>query len=292
MEKQLEVKMDIIYIYKYTNNFNGHSYIGKTNNVERRRREHKSNAYNKNNSFYSSLWCQKIRQYGYDNFSFEILEEANTDNWAEREKYWIAFYDTYLGAGYNSTEGGDKDYDREKKLTEEQVNEIIELLQITDEPQYIIAADYNISQTLLSNINIGLKYKKDYIKYPIRKNYKDISEYSDLIKDIVETTIPLTQLAQKYNLGYSTVKKINEGKMHKQPSWSYPLRVSSNRPITDQEYRQIVLLLETTDIPIYKIGEMLNRSKQAVSAINNGNTHYDDNKTYPLRKPVSTIPEA
>ena len=47
--------MDIIYIYKYTNKINGHAYIGKTNNVERRKREHKSNAYNPSNSFYYSL---------------------------------------------------------------------------------------------------------------------------------------------------------------------------------------------------------------------------------------------
>lgn len=284
--------MDIIYIYKYTNNFNGHAYIGKTNNIERRRREHKSNAYNKYNSFYYSLWCQKIRQYGYENFSFEILEEANTSNWAERERYWIAFYNTFKGAGYNSTEGGDKDYDREKKLTDAQVDEIVELLQTSDEPQFIIAAEYDISVALLSNINTGLKYKKDYIKYPIRKRYKDFDEYSDLIKDIVETKIPLTQLAEKYDFSYSTVKKINEGRMHKQEHWSYPLRVSANKQITEQEYQKIVSLLETTDIPIYKIGEMLGRSKQAISAINNGNTHYNSSKTYPLRKPVSTIPEA
>lgn len=44
-----------IYIYKYTNKVTGNSYIGKTNNIERRKREHKSNAYNSNSSFYTSM---------------------------------------------------------------------------------------------------------------------------------------------------------------------------------------------------------------------------------------------
>lgn len=35
-----------IYIYSFINKINGHRYIGKTNNVERRKREHKSLAYN------------------------------------------------------------------------------------------------------------------------------------------------------------------------------------------------------------------------------------------------------
>lgn len=35
-----------IYIYSFINKLNGHRYVGKTNNVERRKREHKSNAYN------------------------------------------------------------------------------------------------------------------------------------------------------------------------------------------------------------------------------------------------------
>lgn len=40
--------MKKIYIYSFINKINGHRYIGKTNDVERRKREHKSLAYNKN----------------------------------------------------------------------------------------------------------------------------------------------------------------------------------------------------------------------------------------------------
>ena len=45
----------IIYIYSYINKINGYRYIGKTNNIERRRREHKSQAYNPSSKYYTAL---------------------------------------------------------------------------------------------------------------------------------------------------------------------------------------------------------------------------------------------
>ena len=51
-----------------------------------------------------------FRQYGIDNFSFEILESFKEDDLEtlnEREKYYIQFYNTYGASGYNTTIGGD-----------------------------------------------------------------------------------------------------------------------------------------------------------------------------------------
>lgn len=45
----------IIYIYSYKNLINGHRYIGKTNNIERRKREHISNAYNSKSNVIKQL---------------------------------------------------------------------------------------------------------------------------------------------------------------------------------------------------------------------------------------------
>jgi predicted GIY-YIG superfamily endonuclease len=44
-----------IYIYSYINKTNGHRYIGKTNNIERRKREHKSMAYNPRSHIYNTV---------------------------------------------------------------------------------------------------------------------------------------------------------------------------------------------------------------------------------------------
>ena len=49
------------YIYCYTNKINGHKYVGKTNNLERRKREHRSNANNPLSKEYNYLFHRKLR---------------------------------------------------------------------------------------------------------------------------------------------------------------------------------------------------------------------------------------
>ena len=55
-----------------------------------------------------------INKYGIENFSVETLEECSAEIVSEREKYWIAVFDSYHN-GYNATLGGDgkqyADYD-------------------------------------------------------------------------------------------------------------------------------------------------------------------------------------
>lgn len=278
--------MGKIYIYKYTNKFNGHAYIGKTNNVARRQREHKSNAYNKSNEFYNSLWCQKIRQYGYENFDFEILEETDTEHWKEREKYWIKYYNTFEGVGYNRDGGGDGEDNRIKSLNESQLDEIIELLKNSTKTQKEIANEYSISETLVSNINTGLSYKLNEEQYPIRKNYKTIDDYSDLIRDLKETTIPMTKLQEKYGYSYNTIKHINEGIMFKDDNIVYPIR-----KLNEHQARAILIknYLKTTNLNFEKIAQLTDCKADTVSRINRGRSHYDENEHYPLRNPVSTI---
>ena len=63
----------MIGIYCFTNNINGKKYIGQSVNIQQRFREHKSKYQNKNNKtkFYYAL-----RKYGFENFSFDIIEET------------------------------------------------------------------------------------------------------------------------------------------------------------------------------------------------------------------------
>lgn len=69
-----------IYIYAYVNKINGHMYIGKTNNIERRNREHKSMAYNPKSGTYNNIFEKKIRQYGFENFDLKILEITDEEH--------------------------------------------------------------------------------------------------------------------------------------------------------------------------------------------------------------------
>lgn len=49
------------YIYCYKNKLNGHKYVGQTNNVQRRIKEHRSAAFNENSDDYNNLFHSKIR---------------------------------------------------------------------------------------------------------------------------------------------------------------------------------------------------------------------------------------
>ena len=99
------------YIYCYTNKINQHKYVGQTNNYNRRIREHRSCAFNKNASSYNDLIHKKIREYGEENFEITLIEKLYTDDIEEvnkREQYWIKEKNSYCGngAGYNMDLGG------------------------------------------------------------------------------------------------------------------------------------------------------------------------------------------
>lgn len=88
----------MIGIYKITKKENGKSYIGQSNDIERRFKEH---------TFKNKIPIDKaIQKYGKESFQFEILEECSLDELDEKERYWINYYNTYKGFGYNCSEGG------------------------------------------------------------------------------------------------------------------------------------------------------------------------------------------
>jgi len=90
-------------IYKHTSP-SGKSYIGKTSkSVQKRLNEHIK--LSEKGSTYK--FHKAIRKYGIENIESSILEDnICSEKVNEREKYWIAYYDTYKN-GYNMTEGGD-----------------------------------------------------------------------------------------------------------------------------------------------------------------------------------------
>jgi len=91
------------FIYKVTCKVNGKVYIGKTDfSVEERWKRH-LRMYDKdsckNFKFYKAL-----NKYGPENFTIEVVEQTEDTN--ERERFWIASFNSYK-YGYNSTLGGE-----------------------------------------------------------------------------------------------------------------------------------------------------------------------------------------
>lgn len=98
-------------IYLITNLVNGKKYVGQSNNIEKRFRDHRNNALSdKTNEKNNQIIYRAMRKYGFDNFSFEILIECEEDLLDLMEIYYIKKYNTYIhwkgNWGYNMTLGG------------------------------------------------------------------------------------------------------------------------------------------------------------------------------------------
>lgn len=95
-------------IYQYTNKITKQKYIGQSVNLERRYNSHKNNAFNPKSSQYNTKFYRAIRKYGWNNFSYQILIQANFISKTmlnTLEIYFIDFYDSYYH-GYNMNIGG------------------------------------------------------------------------------------------------------------------------------------------------------------------------------------------
>lgn len=88
----------MIGIYKITNNITGNFYIGSSNDIERRWKEHKTPSQKNKNK----LLFEEFKKYGLKNFDFSILEICNVEDLFKKEEYYIAL----LKPTYNKNKGG------------------------------------------------------------------------------------------------------------------------------------------------------------------------------------------
>ena len=91
-------------VYRATNKTNGMSYIGfTTQRLVDRKRTHK----NRMNQGKNALFYQALREFGWNNFRWDILYRARDEGeLASKEKELIAELGTMTPNGYNEQEGG------------------------------------------------------------------------------------------------------------------------------------------------------------------------------------------
>jgi group I intron endonuclease len=89
-------------IYIATNVFNSKVYIGYTNNITKRIRQHRQDSKTKKTKFYTA-----IRKHGFENFNFDILYQSKDGEHCltVMEPHFIREYDSYEN-GYNGDLGG------------------------------------------------------------------------------------------------------------------------------------------------------------------------------------------
>ena len=112
----------MIGIYKITNKQTGKSYIGQSNDINRRFKEHQT-AGSKSRIPVDIA----IQKYGKENFLYEIIEECNIEQLDQQEIYWIQYFDSFNN-GYNCNTGGKQqsigELNGKAKLTEEDIKTI------------------------------------------------------------------------------------------------------------------------------------------------------------------------
>lgn len=113
----------MIGIYMFTNQKNGKVYVGQSKNIEKRYYQHSINSLNSNCTEYNTYFYKAIRKYGFNNFSFEILEICLIEELDEKEIKWIKEKQANNPAyGYNSTEGGTLPSNRSKTIFQYDMN--------------------------------------------------------------------------------------------------------------------------------------------------------------------------
>jgi len=154
-----------MYVYLITNLVNGKKYVGQTiQNPHDRWLRHKST-----NTF-GTVIGKAIHKYGKDNFSFEVIDEANSiEELNKKEIDWISQLNT-VSTGYNLRSGGENGMHSES--TKEKISQSLQGITRPYFHKKVICVntgeEFN-SQTEACN-QLGLRIGS--IAESIRKNYK------------------------------------------------------------------------------------------------------------------------
>ena len=272
----------IHYIYQYTNKINGKKYIGQTNNLSRRKKQHIQDSihcHQGHESSYNLPFHCAIRKYGIDNFYMASFNLILLNSQIKKKEINQNFFNNICKPLFENEKL------LWKAIDTENWNEVNEL-----ESNYIIK--YNTVTPNGYNLQA-----RGYANSGQNKSKLSESTIQLIIKDLEEGKY-IPDLAEKYQLSRSYLSDINNGRCLRQQNKKYPLQ--QNR-ITKDEYLQIIDLLENTNYSIRNIARYLNRSRDTIEKINKGyqkiiQALYDGE--FPIRKdarkgytlkPVETI---
>lgn len=286
------------YIYKYTNKINGKSYIGQTNNIQKRKNGHRSAAYNPKDFNYNNAFHLALRKYGEENFDFEIIEEISEefgrDYLNERERFFIQLFKSHVSEnGYNITWGGDgcnkipKTFEEccacSKILTINQIKDIQQML--IDGYQYFeIKQKYPVlTDSFCSNINNGWNFKRDDLQYPLKNLHTKFSKDTMVaIKNDIKNNVTYNEISKKYGISPGYISEINSGHRWFDKNEFYPL---CKKDCTDRQWGlNCIKDILFTNLTYEEISKKYHRSQAAVKAIASGRNFHNNQLKYSLRK--------
>ena len=188
------------FIYKITNTINGKSYIGQTiQNVKERFYQHCATKCSKAVS--NMAIHRAIKKYGKSNFTVEVIEEIDSANLNDRERYWIKYYNSYNN-GYNSTKGGQdgckpfKDLDVESIIKEYNTGKSLRTLGT------IFNVDKQTIKDLLIRHNVELRTTRTY-----KLSQKD----RDKVLEDFASGLSRKEIITKWNISKSYLSQLING---------------------------------------------------------------------------------
>ena len=188
------------FIYKITNTINGKSYIGQTiQNVKERFYQHCATKCSKAVS--NMAIYRAIKKYGKSNFIVEVIEEIDSANLNDRERYWIKYYNSYNN-GYNSTKGGQdgcksfKDLDVESIIKEYNTGKSLRTLGT------IFKVDKQTIKDLLIRHNVELRTTRTY-----KLSQKD----RDKVLEDFASRLSRKEIMIKWNISKSYLSQLING---------------------------------------------------------------------------------
>lgn len=311
-ETPWESEINMNYIYKIENcpnhlsgiykiNFpNGKCYIGLSNNIRRRTLQH--NYDKKQPLLYNAI--QKYFQGKIPEIEIlELIPPSEKQELLKKETYYILQYKSnQKNKGYNLNTGGNLYgcYNPTSKFSEEDVQNIYELLSTTKKTFEEIADLYDCNRQTINRIDKGYTYTKKKYNYPIRKDKYTPGTGSNnpnsslteqqviaLQNDLINTNIPYTELQIKYNIGKTTLSNFNNGKKYFNSNLNYPLRkknISRVRIFTQEEMNYIKQSLLNKTITMQQIANTIKCDRKVISEINKGNRQPQNDWQYPIRK--------
>lgn len=180
-------------IYIIKNTVNDEVYVGQTKvSLKLRFQNHLSAA--RNGKDY--IIGKAIRKYGEDKFYIELLEECTVEELNEREKYWIAFFNsTDNRSGYNISTGGNV-----IRTTKELDKDIVIELFNSGIPAFKIVKILHTGVPNVTNLlkSLNIRYGVDLQKVDA------VEEAIDLYLDGYSTV----ETGNKFNRNKSTIRRI------------------------------------------------------------------------------------
>lgn len=217
-------------IYIIENKINNKIYVGQSNNPTYRWKQHLQRTRNNEDKGKSAIH-DAMRKLGIENFTFTIL--GWFEDYNEKEKEYIKFYNSLVPYGYNLTEGGDEpphffgEEHPNSVYSQKIVDEIIEALLSKQFTQAQICKKWKVPQQLVTSINRGATHRKKGIEYPIIKtsNYHcDEKVFEDICYLLKNSTCTCSEIGQYFGFSSSTIKAINSGRNHYSEEINYPIR--------------------------------------------------------------------